>query len=126
MEKHDGTALEVETINCGDGGLLPFPMVIEWRGTIVEGAVIEPKARNLDAKRTLDPAQFRTHQTRHSKTTAEDPRTGGIAAKDVAVPPEVPMTAAEIEILTAIEEVGGPRVLMKAETGARSLKIGSL
>ena len=126
MEKRDGTALEVETINRGDGDLLPFPMVIEGRGTIVEGAVIEPKARKSDAERTLDPAQFRTHQTRHSKTTAEDPRTGGIAVKDVVIPPEVPMTAAEIGILTAIEEVGGPRVLMKVETGARSLRIGSL
>lgn len=126
MEKHDGTALELETINRGDGGLLPVPMFIEGRGTIVEGAVIEPKARNIDAEHTPDPAPFRTHQTRHSKTIAEDPRTERIAAKDVAIPLEVPMTAAEIGILTAIEVVDGPRVLVKAETGARSLRTGSL
>ena len=120
MVKHDGIALEVETIKRGDGGHRPVPTFIEERATIVKGAVIEPKARDIDAEHTLDPAPFRTHQTRHWMTTAEDPHMEKIAAKDVATPPEVPMTAGEIGILTAIEVVGGPRVLVKAETGARS------
>lgn len=120
MVKHNGTALEVETTKRGDGGHLPAQMFIEGRATIFEGAVIEPKARDIDAEHTLDPAPFRTHQTRRRKTTAEDLHMGEIAAKDVAIPPEVPMTAAEIEILTAIGVVGGPKALVKAETGVGS------
>ena len=88
--------------------------------------MIELQARNIDAEHTLDPVQSRPHRTRRLKTTAEDPRIGRIAAKDGAIPPEVPMTAAEIGMLRAIEEAGGPRVLMKAETEARSSRIGSL
>lgn len=126
MVKHDGTALEVETTKRGHGGHMPVLMFIEGRATIVEGAVVEPKARDIDAEHTLDPVPFRTHQTRRWKATAEDPHVGKLAAKDVAIRPEVPMTAAEIGILTAIEVVGGPRVLMKAGTGVRSLRIGSL